>query len=215
VSPGLIAASGWGSGVNLYLVAALLGLLGRAGWMEVPDLLMRPEVIGGTAALYLVEFLADKMPYLDNLWDALHTALRPLGAAALGVLLSGDQTALVQGGAGVGSGALALASHSRKASLRGAVNTSPEPASNIVTSLAEDGLVAAVIALAAANPWIALIVVGLLTVASLVLFFFLARAAKRGIGRARQRLRERRERRRAPSQVGRPAETTVFDRRPT
>jgi hypothetical protein len=194
---GLIAGSGWASGVNLYAVIALLGVFGRSGYGDqVPEVLTRPEVIGVAAVLYAVEFLADKVPYLDNLWDALHTVVRPIGAAVLGVLLAGDAETLQQAVAGVASGGLALASHSAKATARAAINTSPEPASNIVVSLLEDGLVAAVVWLAVEHPWVAAAAVVLLLVLGMVIVV----TAWRAIGRLRTRLRERREaRHRAPA----------------
>lgn len=185
---GLIAGSGWASGVNLYAVVVLLGLFGRTGFgTEIPEVLTRPEVIAVAAVLYAVEFVADKVPYLDNLWDAVHTVVRPAGAAVLGVLLTGEAETLQQAVAAVGSGGLALASHASKATARAAINTSPEPASNILVSLLEDGLVAAVVWLAVEHPWVAAgAVVVLLVLGTIVIV-----AAWRAIGRVRARMAER------------------------
>ncbi|HKY48600.1 MAG TPA: DUF4126 domain-containing protein [Acidimicrobiia bacterium] len=161
---GLLAGSGWAAGLNLYLVTFLLGLGGRLDWLEVPAVLVRTDVMIVAGVLYAVEFLADKVPYLDNIWDAVHTIVRPVGAAALGYVIAGDSSSV---GAAVGailSGSLALSAHSAKATTRAAVNTSPEPFSNIFLSVAEDGLVAGLIALAIANPAVTLIVVIVLAV---------------------------------------------------
>lgn len=185
---GLIAGSGWASGVNLYAVVALLGLFGRTGLgPDIPEVLTRPEVIAIAGVLYAIEFVADKVPYLDNLWDAVHTVVRPAGAAILGVLLSGEAETVQQAVAAVGSGGLALASHASKATARAAINTSPEPASNIVVSLLEDGLVAAVVWLAVQHPWVAVVAVVVLLVLGTIVIV----AAWRALGRVRARMAER------------------------
>lgn len=161
---GLVAGAGWAAGLNLYLATFLLGLAGRVGWVDVPGVLKRTDVMIAAGVLYGIEFLADKVPFIDNVWDAIHTFVRPLGAAALGYVLAGDSPTV---GAALGallSGSLALSAHSAKATTRAAVNTSPEPFSNIVLSLFEDGLVAGLVALAIANPAIALVVVAVLAV---------------------------------------------------
>jgi len=164
---GLLAGSGWAAGLNLYLVTFLLGLGGRLDWLEVPTVLQRTDVMIVAGILYAVEFLADKVPYLDNIWDAVHTIVRPVGAAALGYVIAGDSSSVAAALGAVLSGSLALSAHSAKATTRAAVNTSPEPFSNIFLSVAEDGLVAGLIALAIANPAIALIVVIALTVGAI------------------------------------------------
>ena len=161
---GLLAGSGWAAGLNLYLVTFLLGLSGRLDWLEVPEVLQRTDVMIVAGILYAVEFLADKVPYLDNIWDAVHTFVRPLGAAALGYVIAGDSSSVGGAVGAILSGSLALSAHSAKATTRAAVNTSPEPFSNIFLSLAEDGLVAGLVALAIANPILTLIVVVVLTV---------------------------------------------------
>lgn len=164
---GLLAGSGWAAGLNLYLVTFLLGLGGRLDWLEVPAVLQRTNVMIVAGVLYAVEFVADKVPYLDNIWDAVHTFVRPLGAAALGYVIAGDSSSVAAAVGAVLSGSLALSAHSAKATTRAAVNTSPEPFSNIFLSVAEDGLVAGLIALAIANPAITLVVVVLLTVGAI------------------------------------------------
>ena len=161
---GLLAGSGWAAGLNLYLVTFLLGLAGRMDWLETPGVLQRTDVMIGAGVLYAIEFLADKVPYLDNIWDAVHTVVRPLGAAAIGYVIAGESPSVGGAVGAVMSGALALSAHSAKATTRAAVNTSPEPFSNIFLSVAEDGLVAGLVALAIANPVLTVIVVAALTV---------------------------------------------------
>jgi hypothetical protein len=161
---GLLAGSGWAAGLNLYLVTFLLGLGGRLDWLEVPSVLQRTDVMIVAGVLYAVEFVADKVPYLDNIWDAVHTFVRPIGAAALGYVIAGETTSVASAVGAILSGSLALSAHSAKATTRAAVNTSPEPFSNVFLSLAEDGLVAGLVALAIANPIITLVVVVALTV---------------------------------------------------
>jgi hypothetical protein len=164
---GLLAGSGWAAGLNLYLVTFLLGLGGRLDWLEVPAVLQRTDVLIIAGILYAIEFLADKVPYLDNIWDAVHTLVRPVGAAALGYVIAGDSSSVTATVGAILSGSLALSAHSAKATTRAAVNTSPEPFSNIFLSVAEDGVVAGLIALAIANPAITLIVVIALTVGAI------------------------------------------------
>lgn len=184
---GLVASSGWASGLNLYAVLLLLGVAGRTGFADVPEVLARTDVLVVAGVLYGVEFLADKVPYLDNVWDALHTVVRPIGATALGAVLAGEVGSVEQGVNAALSGGLALAGHAAKATTRLAVNTSPEPASNVVVSLLEDGLVAGLVVLAIAYPWVALGVTLVLLVAGSVLTVWLLRAAGRGLRRLRER----------------------------
>jgi hypothetical protein len=189
---GLVAGSGWASGVNLYAAVALLGILGRSGLGTVPDALMRTDVIAIATGMFLLEFVADKIPFFDSLWDAVHTIIRPLGAVVVGALLAGDAETWQQAAAALGSGGLASASHLTKATTRLAVNTSPEPASNIGISLLEDGLVAGVIWLALTNPLLALGLVVVLLVGGAVLIVALIGLARRGLRARRRRHAERR-----------------------
>jgi hypothetical protein len=159
---GLLAGTGWAAGLNLYMVTFLLGLAGRLDWIDVPAVLQRTDVMIVAGVLYGIEFAADKVPYLDNVWDAIHTFVRPIGAAALGYVIAGDSPSIAAAVGAVVSGALALSAHSAKATTRAAVNTSPEPFSNIVLSLFEDGLVAGIVGLAILNPWITIVVVAVL-----------------------------------------------------
>jgi hypothetical protein len=184
---GLLAGTGWAAGVNVYAVVVLLGLLGRAGVDQVPDVLLRADVLVLAGGLYLIEFVVDKVPWLDSVWDVVHTVVRPAGAAILGGLLAGEFADVSQAAAAIGSGAVAFASHGVKASARAAINTSPEPVSNGVVSLAEDGLVAGVVLLAVANPVAALVVVVVLLVGGVVTVALLVRTLRRAWRRWRAR----------------------------
>ena len=162
---GLIAGSGWASGLNLYLVTLVLGLAGRFGWTDIPEVLTRTDVLVTVGVLFLVEFAADKIPFLDSFWDMLHTVVRPLGAAALGYLLAGQSSSIGQALGALVAGALALTSHSAKATTRAVVNTSPEPVSNAVLSFTEDGVATAMTAIAITLPMVAIALVVVLAVA--------------------------------------------------
>ncbi len=184
----MVFASGWASGVNAYAVVVLLGLLGRfAGIDTVPAALERTDVLVIAAVLYVGEFVADKIPYLDTAWDAVHTAIRPTVGAVVGLLVSGDASSPEQAIAATTGGTTALVSHAIKASLRMAVNTSPEPASNILVSLVEDFSVAGVVTLAVFHPWVAASVAGVLLLAGIVLAVFLIRRIRRFRASWRQR----------------------------
>lgn len=161
---GLLAGSGWASGINLYAVTVILGLAGRLGWADIPDVLQRTDVLVVAAVLFSIEFVGDKIPYLDNLWDVANTVIRPLGAAALGVVLAGESESIGAALGGLVAGALALSAHSAKATTRVAVNTSPEPFSNSVVSIAEDGLASGLTVAAILAPIPTLIFVGVLVV---------------------------------------------------
>lgn len=194
----LVFSSGWASGVNAYAVVLLLGLLGRFASVDsVPHALTRTDVLVAAGALYAVEFVADKIPYVDSLWDAVHTVIRPTTGAVLGVLLSGDADTLGQAALAGTGGLSALASHAVKAGLRLAINTSPEPVTNITTSVAEDFTVAGVISLAVFHPVPAAIIALVLLVVGATVVVFLA-------ARIRRFLRGRQWRRRPGTLTGRP-----------
>lgn len=186
---GLLAGSGWASGINLYAVTVILGLAGRFGWADIPEVLTRTDVLIVAAILYSIEFVGDKIPYLDNLWDVANTVIRPLGAAALGVVLAGESESIGAAVGGLVAGALALSAHSTKATTRAAVNTSPEPFSNSVVSVAEDGLASGLTVAAILAPIPTLIVVGLLVVAGGYVTVKLWGTVRRMVRRNRVRLR--------------------------
>lgn len=184
-----VISAGWAAGVNAYGTIAMLGLLGRAGVGEVPDPLTGTPVIATALALFALEFFVDKVPFLDSTWDVIQTPIRPVVGGAIGALFAGDANvaSIDEALSAAGAGATALASHGVKAGLRLGVNTSPEPASNISISLLEDGLVAAVTALALDHPFIALALVIALLAGGLALVYL----AWTRIRRAWRSLRER------------------------
>jgi hypothetical protein len=185
---GSILASGWASGLNLYGTALLIGLAGRLGWADTPDGLQGTAVLAVFGVLFLVEFVVDKVPWLDSAWDVAHTVIRPLGGALLGGFLAHDAGSS-EVLAAMLSGTFALTAHSAKATTRAVANTSPEPVSNIALSLGEDGVVAGVVALALAYPVAAGIVAVSLALACVVATWFLWRTFKRIRGAWRRRLR--------------------------
>ena len=134
----IVISAGWSAGVNAYMTVFLLGLFGRLGLGDVPDGLEDTWVMVAAGGLYAVEFVTDKIPYVDHVWDSVHTVIRPTIAAALGVLLNGDATGLEDALAAVGSSTTALASHGVKAGLRMAVNLSPDPVTTATASVTED-----------------------------------------------------------------------------
>lgn len=183
-----VFTSGWASGVNAYAVVLVMGLLGRyAGVDAVPVALQRTDILVGAAVLFALEFVADKIPWLDSTWDAVHTAIRPTLGAAIGLLLAGDATTVEQALAAAAGGLSALASHAVKAGLRAAINTSPEPASNVAVSVAEDVTVAGLITLAVAAPWLAAGIAATLLLAGLVLVVAIASRIRRYRARRRRR----------------------------
>ncbi len=181
-----VFTTGWASGINAYAVVLLMGLAERFWHVDgIPDVLGRTDVLIGAAALFLIELLADKIPYLDSAWDSVHTVVRPAIGATLGYLFAHEYASLDAAFMAATGGLSALASHLVKAGTRVAVNTSPEPASNIVVSTAEDLTVAAVMATAFANPWVAAAIAAiLLAMGATVVVFVLRR-----VGRVRARFR--------------------------
>ncbi|MFE8017693.1 DUF4126 domain-containing protein [Streptomyces antibioticus] len=189
----LVFTSGWASGVNAYAVVLLLGLFGAAGLTdEVPETLQRPEVLIVAGVLFLCEAVADKIPYVDSAWDTVHTLIRPAAGAWIGAVLAGQSGSLSDAAAGILGGTTALASHAVKAGTRMAVNTSPEPFSNVIVSLAEDLGVAGIVTFALFHPVAAAVIAGVLLVAGLVILFFLISRIRRFLRRRAQRREERR-----------------------
>jgi hypothetical protein len=177
----LVFSSGWASGVNSYLVVLVLGIADRAGsFGQIPDVLGRWEVLAAAAFLYVMEFVADKIPYVDSTWDAVSTAIRPTVGAVVGVLLAGEAGSLDEAVAGVVGGGSALASHLVKMGGRLAINSSPEPVTNITASLAEDITVLAVVWFAIEHPYVAASIAAVLLVLGLVMLYFVARLIRRG-----------------------------------
>ena len=184
---GVISGSGWASGLNLYLTTLMLGIAGRAGWAEIPDVLTRTDVMIVAGVLFAVEFVADKVPFLDSFWDAIHTFIRPIGAAAIGAVIAGDSGSIGAAVGGILSGVLALDAHSAKASTRVMVNASPEPVSNAAVSLFEDFSVAGLVVLAVTFPLVTIIVVAILVVAATALTIWLWKSVRRAWGKVKAR----------------------------
>lgn len=151
----LAAALGWASGLRLYLVVFLTGLLGWMNWLDLPpglQVLEHPALLGASGFMLFVEFFADKIPYVDSLWDLVNSVIRvPAGAALAAGALGTDSATLALVAALMG-GTLAATSQAAKTSTRAAVNASPEPFSNVGASLLEDGLAVGAIWLATQHP---------------------------------------------------------------
>lgn len=189
----LVFTSGWASGINAYAVVLLLGIFGATGLTdEVPAALQRTDVLIVAAVLFLCEAVADKIPYLDTVWDGAHTVIRPLAGGVVGALLAGQSGSLSEIAAGTVGGTTALASHFVKAGTRMAVNTSPEPFSNIAVSTAEDLGVAGIITFAMFNPQAAAVIAAVLLIAGLAILFFLWTRIRRFLRRRAQRREEKR-----------------------
>jgi hypothetical protein len=177
----LAFTSGWTSGINAYATVLILGLLGRfAGVEEIPAGLQRTDVLIVAGVLTLVEVVADKIPYVDSIWDGVSTIVRPVAGAVVGVLLAGGQGDLVTITLASVGGVTALVSHLVKASLRLAINTSPEPASNIGASVAGDLSVAGLTTLAVLYPIPAAVIAGILLLAGIVLTVAALSRVRRG-----------------------------------
>lgn len=174
-------SSGWASGVNAYLVVLVLGIADRLGDVaEIPDVLARWDVLAVAGFMYAMEFVADKIPYIDSSWDAVSTAIRPTAGAVIGVLLAGDATTLEQAVLGVVGGGTALLSHSVKSGSRLAINSSPEAFTNVAASVTEDVAVLAVVWFAIDHPRAAAAIAAVLLVLGLVVLYALARLIRRG-----------------------------------
>ena len=140
-SLGLLMGSSWACGVNLYLTTASLGIAHRMGWISLPgkmESLSHPLVIAAALLIFAIEFFADKIPYVDSAWDSVHTFIRPAGGMVLGYLAMSDVGPALQYPVALLTGLIAMDSHLIKATSRAAINTSPEPVSNIVASTTED-----------------------------------------------------------------------------
>jgi len=176
-----VLASGWASGVNAYLCVLVIGLIGRfSDIAAVPEALTRTDVLVVAAVLYAMEFVADKIPYIDSAWDAISTAIRPTAGVVIGLLIAGDSSTLEQAVLAATGGSAALISHMVKGGLRLIVNTSPEPVTNIGVSLGEDAAVAGVATMAVVAPTAAAITAGILLLIGIVLLVVLWTRVRRG-----------------------------------
>ncbi|GKS98512.1 DUF4126 domain-containing protein [Acidovorax sp. SUPP3434] len=188
--PGLLAlaaALGWASGFRLYAVVFIVGLMGAGGWLPLPaglHVLQHPAVLTVSGLLLCVEFFADKVPWLDSAWDAVHTVIRIPGGALLAAGVFGADNATMGLVAGLLGGSLSATALATKMTTRAAANTSPEPFSNWLLSFFEDGLVVAVVWMATQHPvlfGIALVVMLVLSALLLIVLFKFLRAVLRRV----------------------------------
>jgi hypothetical protein len=179
---GRILGFSFAAGINLYATVAILGLATRFGWVDLPPqyrVFDNDWIIGTAIVLYFVEFVADKIPWLDSLWDAVHTVVRPVGGALIAVASIGHTQPAMQAAAAIAGAALATSTHVAKAGTRAMANASPEPFSNWGLSFAEDGVVLALGLLALTHP----VVAGVVAVAGVVIIVAVARWLVRGLRR--------------------------------
>lgn len=173
------------SGWRIYLCTFAVGLAMRTGWLSLPnhisglDVLANPWVLGISAIGLIAEFFADKVPWLDSIWDSVHTLIRPVGGALLAMAIVDAQDRAWQVVSLLLGGGAALLSHSAKAGTRAAVNTSPEPFSNIALSTGEDVATGGLLALALTNPATAIVIAGVLLLAIVATLLLLHRLVKR------------------------------------
>jgi hypothetical protein len=190
-----LISSGWASGVNAWATVLVLGLMGRAGigTEAVPEQLEQTPVLAFCGVMYVVEFVADKVPLFDSVWDVGQTFVRPTIGAWVGYEFAGADGAsgVDQLLAGGGTGTLALASHAVKATIRLGLNASPEPFTNIVASVGEDFAVAGVTALALQQPEIAAAIAVVLLLGGIVLAVVVWQAARRAWALVRERFGRR------------------------
>jgi hypothetical protein len=190
----LIFTSGWASGINAYAVVLILGLLGRYDHQgAVPPALERTDVLAVAAVLFLAQFVAGKIPFVDSAWDLVHTAIRPVIGGAIGVLMAHHahgSLAHAVAAAALGGGT-SLVTHLEKTGIRLGINASPEPVSNIIASLAEDLTVAALVSFALLHPVPAAVIAGTLLVLGLAAVILLARRIRRAWRGRRERRRQR------------------------
>ena len=174
------------AGINLYATVAILGLASRYGWVALPpqyQVFDNNWIIGTAIALYVIEFFADKVPWIDSAWDAVHTVVRPIGGALIAIATLGDASPATETLVGLLGGALAAGTHFGKAGTRIVANASPEPFSNWILSLLEDAFVVGLGFLALKYPMAAAIVV-LIGVAVLIAFAsWILRALRRRFAR--------------------------------
>lgn len=177
----LLAVS-FASGLNIYATILTLGLLRRFEFVQLPgelDVLSSWPVIAGAAVLYAIEFVADKIPYVDSTWDMIHTVVRPIGGAVLAYSAVGKVDPEWQMLAALAGGGVALTSHAAKASTRAAANLSPEPFSNWILSFGEDIVAVGLVSLAVMYPWVALGIVTVLFAVAIVIIIKFSRLVRR------------------------------------
>jgi hypothetical protein len=177
----LAAGLGWASGIRLYAVLFIVGLVDKMGWAALPQsmhVLSHPLVMGATGFMLFIEFFADKIPGLDTIWDAVHTFIRIPAGAALAASMAGADSTVMTLVAGILGGAMATGSHVTKAGSRALINTSPEPVTNWTASLTEDALVVGGLWTMFAHPAVFLVGLGIFIILAIWLLPKLWRALK-------------------------------------
>jgi hypothetical protein len=174
------------AGINLYATVAVLGLASRYDWVTLPpqfQVFDNNIVIGAALVMYVIEFFADKVPFVDTLWDMVHTVIRPIGGAVIAVTTLGEASPTVEGLIALLGGTIAAGTHFGKAGTRAAVNTSPEPFSNWALSLGEDAFVVGLGLLALQYPAAAAVVVFVLLAVMVFFAAWIVRAVRRRFSR--------------------------------
>ncbi len=180
-------ASGWASGINAYATVLVLGLVGRfADVSDVPAGFERTDVLIVMGVLALLELVADKVPYIDSTWDAISTIIRPVAGAVIGALIAGDSGNLLTITLASVGGVTALLSHVTKSGLRLAINTSPEPVTNVTASIGNDIGVVSIASLAVLNPVAAAVIAGLILVLGIVIVALLFGRIRKGVRTVRR-----------------------------
>lgn len=182
----LAFTASWAAGINPYLLVLLMGVLGRLTDADIPAGLERTDVLVIFAVLAVVDTVADKIMWLDSGWDAVNTVIRPVAGAVVAALIASPYVDIPTVAIAAAGGTVALVTHLAKATTRLAVNTSPEPASNIAVSVAEDIAVAGTVAVAVVNPWLAAGIAVVLLIAAVVVAALVVRLARRGGTRLRR-----------------------------
>lgn len=186
-SLGRMLGFSFAAGINLYATTAILGLAAHFHWVDLPpqyQVFDNVWLIGAALLLYVIEFAADKIPWIDSLWDAVHTVIRPLGGALIAVAAMGHVPRETEAFIALAGAGLAASTHLTKAGTRAVVNTSPEPFSNWILSLSEDGFVVGLALLALKYPLATAVVVIALLAIMLTAAGWLVRAILRGSSRA-------------------------------
>jgi hypothetical protein len=187
----LAMGTAWAAGINVYATVAVLGLAGKYEMIQLPpelQILMEPVVIGVACVMYFIEFFADKVPYVDNGWDAIHTFIRIPAGAILAARAVGDVSPALELAAILAGGTVALASHGTKATARLAINASPEPFTNWFSSIGEDLVVFGGIWLTFNHPAVMFVLVILFIALAAWLIPKLYRLAKAGFKLLRDRI---------------------------
>jgi hypothetical protein len=175
------------SGLNIYATVAVIGLCSHYGLVSLPEqfrVFDNPIIIGAALAMYVVEFVADKIPWFDSFWDAVHTVVRPIGGAIVAVVALGDASPAMKTLVALLGGSVAMTTHLTKAGTRAAANTSPEPFSNWVLSFGEDVLAVGISYAALQHPVLALIIAIALLIVILALASVIIRAVRRRFSRS-------------------------------